>query len=93
MNGLVVGGTDGLPQHFGIERQLVAEVVVHGRDIRACAQADFPHRGRVITMFRKDLSGGFEQFGAGGVLHGRFGRLGGGWPRVESMGPHIKREF
>ena len=47
--------------HLGVERFLVAEVVVDRRDIRPGALADLPHGGTTKAALGEDLRRGVEQ--------------------------------
>ncbi len=55
---------DRMPEHFGVQLQLVAEMVVHQSDVDAGAGADLAHRRGLEAGFGKNLSGGVEQLGA-----------------------------
>ena len=53
-----------MPQDFGIELKLVAEVVVDERDIHPGAGADLTHGRGLIAEIGKNMAGGIEQFRA-----------------------------
>ena len=55
---------DRMPEDFGVQLQLVAEMVVHQRDVDAGAGANLAHGGGLESGFGEDLSRGIEQFGA-----------------------------
>ena len=58
----VFRSADRMPEDFGVELQLVAEMIIDQRDVDAGAGADFADGRGLETGFGKDLAGGIEQF-------------------------------
>ncbi len=54
---------DRMPEDFGVQLQLVAEMVIHQRDVDAGASANLAYRRGLESGFGKDLSRGVEQLG------------------------------
>ena len=50
-----------MPQHFGVQTHLVAERVIHRRDVGARAAADFPNRRGAIAALGKNVPGRLDQ--------------------------------
>src|SRR5437773_1058908 len=66
-NGFVLYGSDGLPEDFGVQAELVAEVIVNGGDVRARARAYLTDSRVIVADFGEDLSRGVKQLGASAI--------------------------
>lgn len=66
-----VGVTISVAQHLRIKTLLVAEMVMHRRDVGPGPQTDVAHRRGVKAVRGENLGGGLEELGAGPGLVGR----------------------
>ncbi len=87
----VFRSADGMPEDFGVEFQLVAEMVVDQSDVGAGAGADLADGGGLESGFGEDLTGGVEEFGA--RVLGQRGRYYGGGFDFRSGAGHVNRSL
>ncbi len=93
LNNSIFGGADRIPEHFGIEFQLVAEVIIDERDIDAGAGADFADGRRLKAEIGKNLSGRIDQSGAGVVGERGGVRFSSGFGRRTHLNSSLKWMF